>query len=119
MLAVKRYLEYNTDSANPDWVEDMELLAPLPILLQKAVLLEARWATVEHHCLFAWLHEKHATAFRDICHASFSAMQCRAGSACFSYGDACHQIYFVEAGTLRYAFMNAADTRSSTSMASP
>lgn len=101
MVGVKRYFEFHTE-VEREWVEDTELLQALPVQLQKSIHLEARAPTVEGHRLFAWMSLEQPTAFRDACHAGFVTSHTHAGHCLFSYADACHQMWFVDSGMLRY-----------------
>jgi len=101
MLAAKRYVQHST-CGRKEWIDETALLQPLPALLRKIVLMEARSPIVEHHCLFAWLKLTHHIVFRDLCHSAFEVMHVPAGHTVFFYGDACQHMFFVDSGTSRY-----------------
>jgi len=102
VVGVKRYLARNEQY---DWVEDRELLKPLPLQLRKAVLTEARAASVEKHPFFLWMGSIHTTAFRDVCHMGFTSSLNFSGEAVFEMSDAIENMFFVESGTLKYTLM--------------
>jgi len=101
VLAAKRYVRHATSGRN-EWMDEKELLKPLPALLRKIVLMEARSPILEKHCLFTWLRHEHIITFRDICHSCFDVMHVQAGHGAFYLGDACQHMFFVEHGMARY-----------------
>jgi len=106
-ILVKRYMENNIEQEG--WEEDSKVLQFLPLTLQRSVLLEVRAPTVAGHPLFAWLSDENAPALRDICQTAMSTVRVYGEQAVFNQGDVCRQMYFVEAGELRYFASEATD----------
>jgi len=101
-IAAKRYLDSNIVGQEQGVFDELALLQPLPLQMQKRLQMQAREPIVGKHHLIVWLKKEHLTVLRDLCHSGFTVNYWRAFHSIFIAGDACECMLFVESGSCLY-----------------